>query len=248
MEGNAPTGYLTTQSGIGLPGEQQMTSDIASPAGLAELSQAVNLGSGKGLTGFIGKISEVSWLYRAWQHCSGQEDAHGNESGLDTIFTQPQLDAQTALSAETFIYLVDEEDVLAVEEDVVDASQLPSFKTSTLLSEAYFQSCMGTFCFIDRVVCFRELGRYVGKQDSLLSNAGHRWLMKANVVWACGAKWLDTIQIPHSAGFESHLVYYARARALGFDHRIPLDHPELNMVEATGVLAFYLMMNGSVSK
>lgn len=225
-----------------------MASDVASPSGSSELTRAVNLGSGKGLNGFVGKISEVSWLYRAWQHCSGQQDVRKQEVGLDTIFTHPQLDTQAALSAEVFIHLVDEEDVLTVEEDFVNALQLPSYETSTLLSEAYFQSCMGTFCFIDRAAFFGELRRYVGKQDTLRSGAGHKWLMKANVVWACGAQWLQTSQIARSADLGSHLVYYARARALGFDHRVPLDHPDSDMVEATGVLAFYLMLNGSVSK
>jgi hypothetical protein len=43
-------------------------------------------------------------------------------------------------------------------------------------------------------------------------------------------------------------VYYARARALGLDHRVMLDAQNLYGVKALSVLSFYLFMNGSVTR
>lgn len=72
--------------------------------------------------------------------------------------------------------------------------------------------------------------------------------MKANMVWAFSARWLELAMPSRFQDLESHLVFYARARALGLDHRVPFDHPNLDMIENTGVLVAYLLMNGSVSK
>lgn len=72
--------------------------------------------------------------------------------------------------------------------------------------------------------------------------------MKANIVWAAGASWLQWAQLSHLTNHESHLIYYARARALGLDHRVPFDHPDLDLVEEMGVLAAYLLADGSVSR
>lgn len=66
-----------------------------------------------------------------------------------------------------------------------------------------------------------------GSPASLLD---HRFLALCNMVWATGARWLQTMQFAQEASAEHHTAYYARARALGCDHRIQCDHPDLQML------------------
>ena len=67
-----------------------------------------------------------------------------------------------------------------------------------------------------------------------------------NVIWALGAKWLKDTEVDQYDFAEDHLTYYARARALGLDHRILFDHPDVQMAQSVGILAFYLLVNGSI--
>lgn len=75
-------------------------------------------------------------------------------------------------------------------------------------------------------------------------------------MWAVGARWiklvgLDKRAVPdHGAGLtvEDQLVYYARARALGLDHRMQLEHPSVELVQGMAILGFYLLSNGSVHR
>ena len=75
-----------------------------------------------------------------------------------------------------------------------------------------------------------------------------RWLALANLAWAIGSRWLSQAKLDDDTGFENHLVYYARARALGLDHRVMLDHPGMQGVRTPGMLSFYLFTNGSVTR
>ena len=50
--------------------------------------------------------------------------------------------------------------------------------------------------------------------------------------------------LDHQEFAEHHLIYYARAQALGLDHRIHFDHVDIERVEELGLIAFYLLLNG----
>lgn len=224
-------------------------SDAASPSGEGSLAKVVDLDSGRGLNGFIGKTSEMSWMHRAWQ--LGKFDhEQGSPRGLHGGLVNAELplsDIQAA-SAETFIYFTDEEDLLSVNEDLVAPFYLPEYDTAIVLSEIYFQCTNGTSYFVDRLQFLERLSNYFSRDVPMPSFSDRSFLMKANVLWSFSARWLE-LHLPSSLGNpESHLIYYARARALGLDHRVPFDHPNLDMIEGSGVLASYLLMNGSVSK
>lgn len=47
---------------------------------------------------------------------------------------------------------------------------------------------------------------------------------------------------------DTHQDYYARARALGLDHRVVFDHPDIDQVQGMGLLSLYLLFNGSVTR
>lgn len=151
-----------------------------------------------------------------------------------------------AQAAQTLTYYMDDTNLLSIDEDHVDPLEWPPYHVALILSEAYFHATRGVFHFILREQ-FLDMLAKTAAQSAHPSWRERRWLAVANIVWAIGAKWLYLVKLDHNFP-DSHLVYYARARALGLDHRIHFDHPDVEMVEGIGLLSFYLLVNGSISR
>jgi hypothetical protein len=192
---------------------------------------SIDLCRADGTPSFIGKMSEVSWIARA-------------HSYLVSSVSQEKLNLPHATR---FSYYMDEENILSVDEDYVEACHWPGDEIAQILSEAYFHALQGIFNWIDREKFLLELCDYRNYKGPMTWDS-RRWLALANLVWAIGSKWLSQAKLNDDAGFENHLVYYARARALGLDHRVMLDHPGMQGVRALGMLSFYLFTNGSVTR
>lgn len=226
-------------------------SDVASPSGQGDLTKVVDLALGRGLSGFLGKTSAIAWIYRAWQLCTNAEE-FDEKRQLQTLtdLTNEEWDFgdNATASAESFAYFMDEEDILSVDEDFVEPFQLPKDEVAILLTETYFQFTRGMSYLVDRAQFLKKLSTYIGQDTSKSSFSDRVFLMKANMLWSFSAKWLELILPSCFQDVEPHHNYYARARALGLDHRVPFDHPNLDMIESSGVLAMYLLMNGSISK
>jgi hypothetical protein len=212
---------------------------VGSPGRQDELSRVVNLDLGKGASGFIGKMSEITWIQRAREHISnppqGAEYAVLPKVGLSLSATQ---DCN---------YFMDDHNVLAVDEDYVNELDRPPLETAAILSESYFHALQGAFHFVGRDDFLKTLHTFP-HQDERLQWSQRRWLALANIVWAIGSKWLQISKLDYLHRSDSHLVYYARARRLGLDHRIMLDHPDIERVQALGIVAFYLFLNGSIAR
>ncbi len=135
-----------------------------------------------------------------------------------------------------------------MDEDLVNALQPPSSAAISVLSEAFFQASEPILNLVAKAQ-FLERSTEVVHGLNNMSWEQHRWLASANLMWAIGAKWLHMAKLQdEDLGIENHLVYYARARALGLDHRIVQDHPNVGGVQALGLLSFYLWVNGSINR
>lgn len=212
---------------------------MGSPGAQDELSTLVDLGSGAGAAGFVGKISEVSWIQRCREILFRQ-----SAGGAD--ISQRDLDLHL-LRAQDLNYHMDDVELLSVDEDRVDALEWPSLPNATMLSKAYFDSLHGIFPFIDEDQYYDVMNHFP-RQIAGLSWDERRWLSMANLVFGLGSRWLYLSAPDNEYGSEDHLMYYARARALGLDHRLLFDHPTLEQVQALGLLALYLFVNNSISR
>jgi hypothetical protein len=192
---------------------------------------------GAGAVGFIGKISEVSWTARAYAYLVAP-------TGKDLDL---QLEVSKHVPAIQFSYYMDDDDLLSLDEDLVDPVHWPGDLTARILFEAFFHALHGIFDCFAREGILAELVGFPQNRLSL-SWEQRRWLAMANLMWAIGSKWLQRAMLDDEQGMENHLVYYARARALGLDHRVLLDRPGLQGINALGMLSFYLFMNGSLSR
>ncbi|KIW67468.1 hypothetical protein, variant [Phialophora macrospora] len=218
-------------------GEQYVDASVGSPAGHDVLTHSVDVSRGRGAVGFTGKISEVSWIARAYSYLLAP-------SGGDFVAHKNISDRTPAIQ---FNYFMVDEDLLSLNEDYVDALHWPGDLTARILCEAFFHALHGIFDCFARERVLQELDGFPHNRMSL-SWDQRRWLAIANLMWAIGSKWLHQAMLDDEPGIESHLVYYARARALGLDHRVMLDYPDLQGINALGMLSFYLLTNGSVSR
>lgn len=218
-------------------GEHYVDATVGSPGRQDMLTHSIDMGRGRGTVGFVGKISEVSWVARAYAYLVSPTNKYS--SGQETISNR--------ISATQLGYFMDDENLLSIDEDYVDAYHWPGDITAQILSEAFFHALYGIFHSFAREKFLEELSGFPRKQGPL-SWDQRRWLALTNLMWAIGSKWLHQAMLNGDSGIENHLVYYARARALGIDHRVMLHDQGLHDVKALGMLSFYLFTNGSVSR
>ncbi|KIW11023.1 hypothetical protein PV08_10322 [Exophiala spinifera] len=223
-------------------GEKTAASSVGSPGKQGELAEVVDLGGGSGASGFIGKMSEMSWIRRAFELMSYQER---NSTDLPEV-SMGVMDHHLTTTKD-FCFYMDDVDILAFDEDLVDPYEWPPGESALLLTEAYFHCMQGTLPFVMRENFLHTLLSYPRRRN-MPTWAERRWLALANLVWAIGSKWLYITKLDQSSPPETHLVYYARARALGLDHRVVFDHPDIERVQGIGVLALYLLINGSITR
>ena len=204
----------------------------------------VSLGMGSGASGYIGKSSEISWLQRALEHLSFQQgDFYHALSELEEDHPQGSpLD-----------YHMDEANLLAVDEETVDPMEMPPMPVGMALAESYFETVHSSFPLVDKEVFMDVLvNRFHSRPP--LSWKVRRWLSVANIIFAIGAKWMNSARPQRSdisgrnVGPGDHIVYYARARSLGLDHRLIMDHPMLEQIQSLGLLGLYLILNHQISR
>ena len=224
-----------------LTGENKAPSSVGSPGKQGELPHIVSLSNGGGAAGFVGKMSEISWISRAFETVRGARD---DKPGR---FVHAAKVDQNLFNITDFIYYMDDGDVLAIDEDYVDQYVWPPTQTVVLLSEAFFHAMQGAYHFVLREQFLQQAYQFTAKQQTPSWNR-RRWLALANLVWAIGSKWLQITKLNEPTVAEDHLVYYARARALGLDHRVMHDHPDIERIQGIGLLSFYLLVNGSITR
>ncbi|KAK5385146.1 hypothetical protein LTR11_001519 [Exophiala xenobiotica] len=231
----SPSESASLKEAVG--GEHYVDASVGSPGRQNLLTQPLSIGDDGGMVGFIGKISEVSWLARAQHHLISGVDRRSARQG------QPSDgDAATQLT-----YFMDEEDILSVDEDYVDPLHWPGQPAVHILSEAFFHSVPNALHGISREQSLGELHTFAQYHGSL-SWDQRRWLALSNLIWAVGSRWLHRSMLADLPGLDNHLLYYARARALGLDHRVILGDPDIHSVKKLGLLSLYLYINGSVTR
>lgn len=203
----------------------------------------VSLGIGSGASGYVGKSSEISWLQRAQEQMSPQQ-------GDDDVATESDENHPHGSKLD---YHMDEANLLAVDEDSVNPMDMPPLPIAKILAHSYFETVHDSFPLVAKGVFMDALlNQFHNRPPS--SWEGRHWLSMANIIFAVGAKWLYLTR-PRGADMQGlkigpgdHVVYYARARSLGLDHRLIMDHPLIEQIQALGILGLYLIVNHQISR
>lgn len=203
---------------------------------MTDLTYVAHLEQGAGAAGYIGKISDISWIARAYHFCTASDPTTANDDELE------------GPSVAQYSYFMDEANLLSVDEDYIDPYEQPDDLATQILSGAYFHSVEGVFDFVSRESFLQGLASYQVENRRSTWEA-RRWLGMANLIWAVASRWLSAAKLDlDSMKIEHHTTYYARARALGTDHRVMFDHLDFQGVQSLGILSFYMLINGSVHR
>jgi hypothetical protein len=217
---------------------------VNSPGAMDQQATLVTLGIGSGASGYIGKSSEISWLQRAHEQLASQQ-AKVNDSLPDSDDDHPHVSY--------FDYHMDEANLLAVDEDTVNPMEVPPLPVAKALAEAYFETVHNSFPLVAKNTFMDVLISQFHSRPPLTWE-GRRWLSVANIIFAVGAKWtyltrpIKANSRGPNIGPGDHIVYYARARSLGLDHRLIMDHPLIEQIQALGILGLYLVVNHQISR
>ncbi|KAF7846547.1 hypothetical protein BT93_L4176 [Corymbia citriodora subsp. variegata] len=211
----------------------------------SNLTYALDLGRGNGAAGFLGRTSATAWMLKVADRLDITRQDMQAVTGNYSTSTRPER--TNALSTEDFKFYDDEQELLLVNEDFIDACELPPQDTALVLTRAFFEATSPTFRFCDQDSFYEKTYRYTDAHN-VQPVTDMQYLAQANMVWAVGAHWLKVHGYDTVITFHDHSYFYARARALGVDHRVHIDRPCLVLLSALGILSYYLFTNGSITR
>lgn len=205
---------------------------VSSLKSVDRASADIDLKTGPRLAGFTGKGTDINLM----RHVLMRSHDHGDTTLHKYL---------NSLRLSNFNYHVDDADLLSVDEDFLNPFEWPGPTIARRLAVTYFSVIHPCIPIIDSRAFWARFeslpltgpGTFEDRCD----------LATINLVFAIGAQFNYATNVEIYRVKFDHLTYYARARALGLDHRVPYDHPNLAQVRAMGLLTVYLLINNLTS-
>ena len=183
-------------------------------------------------TGFHGKMSELSWIQRLMAHASNDRDETAEETEQPAFFLDPST-ASTSVSDVT--YHCDDLDVLLPEQ--VDLFELPPREVADALFNDYLRFIHPLFPIIGKNTFSNQ---YLGVFNEG-RNPATNWRAILNLIFAIAARHAHLVKAPWRGNEQDHLVYFMRAKGLGLSGDSLFVHANMQRVQITGLMAFYLL-------
>jgi len=191
-------------------------------------------------TGFVGKNSEVQWL-RTLLHQERLDD--GPLRDRRASFASSTNSDQVSLV--TF-YLDTENVDLDFE---VDAYELPTTETAGKLLATYMEKVHDSFPILPKKLFEDQFQKYFhGVERGVAARLNPKWQAILNLVFAIGARYSHLVKADWAQDERDHLIYQARARKFAWNERTLSRHPDLPQIQVAGMLAFYYLSTGQVSR
>lgn len=130
--------------------------------------------------------------------------------------------------------------------DHVDPFEVPSQASADMLFQSYLETVHPAFPIIGKNTFISQYQAFQLSQDQ--SKINHNWLAILNLIFAIGAKYSHLIKAEWRGDESDHLIYFTRARLLGFDSDAILGHAELQKVQIAGLMSFYLMASNQINR
>lgn len=212
---------------------------VGSTRSLGHINEDFNRTAATRATGFMGKNSELAWMQRLKREADvgpgfGEEDM----PMLNVASSQENL--QHPISEST--YHCDDLSMLVL--DHVEPYEVPSRPTADRLFEHYLDTVHPSFPIIGKTTFLDQYRTYL----STNLQAGANWLAILNLIFAIGAKYSRLIRADWGGKEGDDVIYFTRARLLGFNTDSILDHAGLQSVQVAGLIAFYLSAIDQISR
>ena len=239
----------------GPAGEYKASARAGSTESLDCIDEDYNRSPAARATGYHGKNSEVTWMQRLKRQTSRNsedEEEHDNDDGGEnslpdgqkspTIHNDHSNSAFTPINESTYHC----DDLTLTPPDQVDPFEVPSLATANMLFQSYLETVHSAFPIIGKNTFISQYQAFQLSQDQ--SKINHNWLAILNLIFAIGAKYSHLIKAEWSGNELDHLIYFTRARILGFNSDAILGHAELQKVQIAGLMSFYLMALNQINR
>jgi hypothetical protein len=229
-------------------GESQVSAGVGSTGSLDRINEDFNRSTKARETGFMGNVSEVSWLHRLQNKLDSQPAPAVSGPETDGLVpnqrvsahaSQPAMDEGVAGST----YHCDDYSIIAP--DQVEMFELPPRHIAEFLLHTYIESVHPTFPMIGKLNFLSQVQNFFNNEQS---TPGRCWLAILNLIFAIAAKYSHLVQADLRGDERDHLIYFTRARLLGMDSESILALPDLQRVQTAGLMSFYLMSVNQINR
>lgn len=199
-------------------------------------------------TGFVGKNSEVQWLRTLLTQDHYRDDLSRQASDAQGAFTSGAMGDQ--VSSLSF-YLDGEFDRDFFNDQWGDPYALPPLEIAQQFVRNYMDTVHDSFPILHRKVFEDRVDKLYssGLGHPTLQRVDPKWGAILNLVFAIGARYSHLAEKPRfEADDRDHLIYQSKARYFGWNSSTLSQHPDLPQIQIAGMLAFYYLSVGQVSR
>jgi len=241
-----PSIYRESQKG----GEHLVSARVGSTESLDQTSEDFNRSSASRATGFHGKNSEVTWVQRLTRQANNGSDDSDEYLQEQAIEDQSSPISQTHHLASGLATISDSsyhcDDLTVIITDRIDPFEMPPQATGNTLFQTYMDTVHPSFPIVGKNNFTAQYQTYVSGDYQM--KVGHDWLAILNLIFAIGAKHSHLIKAEWRGDPKDHLIYFTRARMLGFNADSILGHAGLQRVQVAGLITFYLMAINQINR
>lgn len=229
-------------------GESQVSAGVGSTGSLDRINEDFNRSTKARETGFMGKISEVTWLHRLQNKLDSQSPPAASGPETDGLVPSQRVSSRALqLTMDDGVadstYHCDDYSVIAP--DQVEMFELPPRPVAEFLLHTYIESVHPTFPMIGKLNFLNQVQNFFNDEQS---TPGRSWLAILNLTFAIAAKYSHLVQADLRGDERDHLIYFTRARLLVMDSESILALPDLQRVQLTGLMSFYLMSVNQINR
>ena len=228
-------------------GEHKVSARVGSTESLDQINEDFNRDVAARATGFHGKNSDITWMQRLKRASTEDSDEYALDPGVDDQ-KSPASETHHLSSGKATIsessYHCDDLNVLISDE--IDPYEVPAQATADMLFKSYLDTVHPAFPIVGKKTFSDQYQIFSASQDK--RNINQNWLAILNLILAIGAKYSHLIQAEWRGDPRDHLIYFTRARLLGFNADHILGHAELQRVQITGLMTFYLMAINQINR
>lgn len=229
-------------------GEHYANARAGSTDSVDKITEDFNRDAASRATGYYGKNSEITWLQRLKQQAEQTEEENQNEDAqvaAEALGDPSVQDARaSSLSAiNGFTYHCDDLP-LSITDLQVDPYEPPAEHVADLLFQSYLDTVHPTFPIVGKTTFMGQYKEYFAMHIVPNDN----WLAILNLILALGARYAHLTGTQWTGDTKDHLIYFTRARMLGFNTDSVLSHAELQRVQISGLTAFYLMATSQINR
>ncbi|MCJ1285387.1 hypothetical protein MMC26_004727 [Xylographa opegraphella] len=222
-------------------GEDEVSAGVGSTGSLDRINEDFNRSDSARATGFMGKISEVTWLHRMKDQLDSNSPPGDDQNRTMVDGSQNSATINDGIANSS--YHCDDLELLSA--DQVEPFELPPRQTAEFLLSTYLESVHPSFPIIGKLNFSNQVHNFF---DNDQSRPGKHWLAILNFIFAIAAKYTHLVKSEARGDERDHLVYFTRGRLLGMDADAALAQPDLQRVQITALMAFYLLSINQINR